>query len=832
MWAPINPLDSDTALAHHEEVQADLRSGTVTFVFTDVEGSTKLLREVGAEAYAEALAEHRRILRTAFGAHNGTEIDTQGDAFFYVFPTGPRAIEAAIAGQEALSMGPIRVRIGIHTGTAHPTEEGYVGDDVHKGARVAAAGHGGQVLITKETHAPEDLDVLDLGEHRLKDFDEPVWILQLGSERFPPLKTISNTNLPRPASSFVGRDHEMQEVVSLLQNGSRLLTLTGPGGSGKTRLAIEAAAELVPEFRNGVFWVGLAAVRDPALVTEEIAQTLGAKDDVADFVAGRELLLLIDNFEQVVDAAPEVSTLLSTSPNLRIMVTSRELLRIQGEVEYAVPPLSRSEAVELFCARSRLEPDSTIAELCARLDDLPLAVELAAARTSVLTPADILQRLAQRLDLLKGGRDADPRQATLRATIEWSHDLLSNEEKTLFARLAVFAGGCTLESAEQVAKADLDILQSLVDKSLVRRTAQRFWMLETIYEFALERLGERSEEMRTLRERHLDHMLAVAERAWEGRNTSESKWLPILGAEHDNIRAALDWARDNRPGAEAQLAGAVTPYWFMRGHALEALERLGGTVSRYGTPDHIRARALTHLGEAEDSLARLEEALTLWRDLGDARGEAFALEAIGWIHDVEGNYSAAQLAYEQGLAILQESGAPELEGSGCVAGLCHVFVASGRTKRAEAAARELLTLTSTSDASLIHELALHFLADCPLVDGDYPEAERRYRRALAFARSAGLVVRATDEVLGVAMALAGQGDSTRALRLAAAAYAEQEAIGKGSDHWWRTMQERLIGGARAHLGPDEAETAERAGRGLAFDAALDEVLGAVTQASR
>jgi predicted ATPase len=807
-------------------VQADLPNGTVTFVFTDVEGSTKLLHELGAQPYAEALAAHRRILRAAFGAHDGIEVDTQGDAFFYVFPTGPQAIAAAIAGQQALSSGPIQVRIGIHTGKAHRTYEGYVGDDVHRAARVAAAGHGRQVLITKQTEAPDDVVVLDLGEHRVKDFDEPVWILQLGSDRFPPLRTISNTNLPHAPSSFVGRDEEKREVLTLLEDGTRLLTLTGPGGSGKTRLAIEAAAELVPEFRNGVFWVGLAAVRDPALVTTEIAQTLGAKDGLAGSVGDRELLLVIDNFEQVVDAAPELSALLSATPNLRIIVTSRERLRVQGEVEYAVPPLARSEAVELFCARARLEPDPTIAELCARLDDLPLAVELAAARTTVLTPEDILQRLSQRLDLFRAGRDADPRQATLRATIDWSHDLLSNEEKALFARLAVFAGGCTLESAEQITSAGLDTLQSLVDKSLVRHTGQRFWMLETIHEFALERLRQRDQEERVLRDRHLDHMLGLAERAWEERNVAESTWLSILDAEHDNVRAALDRARLDRPEAVAQLAGAVAPYWFALGQALEARERLAGAIARYRTPDRIRARALTHLGEAEDSLPYLEEALSLWRDASDARGEALTLETIGWVHDAEGDFTAAQRAHERSLTVLREAGARELEGSGARAGLCHVLVATAETKRAEATAHELLALTSASGKSVVHELALHFLADCPLVDGDYPEAERRYRRALAYARDAGLVSRATDELLGVAMALAGQGDSARALRLAGAAYAEQEAIGKGSDVWWRTMQDRLIGGARTTLGPDEAQEAERAGRGLAFEAALDEVLEA------
>src|SRR5437764_7616604 len=260
----------------------DLPSGTVTFLFTDVEGSTKLLHELGAAAYSEALAEHRRILRRAFDANRGVEVDTQGDAFFVAFPTAAGALEAAHEGLASLAAGPIRLRIGIHTGTADLTPEGYVGEDVHKAARIAAAGHGGQVLLSKETRELAAIEVKDLGEHRLKDFAEPVWIFQLGSARFPPLATISNTHLPRPASSFVGREREVDEVLAMLRDGARLLTLTGPGGSGKTRLAIEAAADLVSEFRNGVFWVALAPLREPALVPDTIAQTLGAKDGLAD----------------------------------------------------------------------------------------------------------------------------------------------------------------------------------------------------------------------------------------------------------------------------------------------------------------------------------------------------------------------------------------------------------------------------------------------------------------------------------------------------------------------------------------------------------------------
>ena len=617
-------------------VPKHLPYGTVTFLFTDVEGSTKLLHELGAETYASALAEHRRLLRDAFAHHGGVEVDTQGDALFYAFPSAPGALEAARDGQEALAPGPIRVRMGIHTGTPHLTEEGYVGADVNKGARIAAAGHGGQVLLSKETSAALNLHVTDLGEHRVKDFDQPVWILQLGSVRFPPLKTISNTNLPHPASSFVGREREVSEVIDLLQDGTRLLTLSGPGGTGKTRLAIEAATELVPEFRNGVFWVGLATLTDPALVTDTIAQTLGAKDGIAEHVSERDMLLVLDNLEQVIDAAPELSPLLSACPNLRMLVTSRELLRIQGEVEYEVPPLAETEAVELFCTRSGLHADDTIAELCRRLDDLPLAVELAAARTSVLSPKKILERLSQRLDLLKGGRDADPRQATLRATIEWSHDLLSESEKELFARLAVFRGGCTLDAAEEVAEADLDTLQSLVDKSLVRHTNDRFWMLETIRGYAVERLTD-SPGAQELRRHHAEHFLALAEEAEPHLRRHSKEWLNRVEEEHDNVRAALDYLEaSGETQFVLRLAGAVVDFWGIRGHYAEASRRLESAIHADGRPTAARAKALNAASDcalaAKDAATaklRAEEALVLHRRLGDAWGTAHSIFLLG-----------------------------------------------------------------------------------------------------------------------------------------------------------------------------------------------------------
>jgi predicted ATPase len=645
-------------------MRPDFPNGTVTFLFTDMEGSTKLLHELGAEAYDAALAEHRRLLRESFARHGGVEVDTQGDAFFYAFPTAQGALEAAEQGQEALASGPIKVRMGLHTGTPHLGKEGYVGDDVHLGARIAASAHGGQVIVSKQTQEVVDLEVIDLGEHRLKDIEGPVAIYQLGQERFPPLKTISNTNLPRPASSFVGRERETEEVVSLLRNGTRLLTLSGPGGSGKTRLAIEAASELVPDFKAGVFWVGLAALRDSALITETIAQTLGAKDGLQEHIEERELLLLIDNLEQVIESAPELASLLEACPNLKLLCTSRELLRVRGEVEYAVPPLTNHEAVELFCQRSQVKPYETITELCRRLDDLPLAVELAAARTSVLTPEQILDRLSQRLDLLKGGRDAETRHQTLRTTLQWSFELLTPEEQRLFARLAVFAGGCTLDAAEEVAAADLDTLQPLVEKSLLRFTNGRYWMLETIREYAAEKLGESSEEADLCR-RHATFFTRFAEEAEP--NADRTDVLDALAKDESNLRSALSFSAAGRePALMLRLAGALWRYWDWRDQDQEArgwLEEAIQHGSQSAPAD--RAKALRGLAavtawldDQTNASLHLEKALAIYRELEDDNGVAGCLTTAGAIA-VGDDLDRATALFEEALTLFELAGNPK-----------------------------------------------------------------------------------------------------------------------------------------------------------------------------
>jgi hypothetical protein len=390
----------------------ELPTGTVTFLFTDIEGSTRLLNELG-DAYPDALADHRRLLRDAFDRHGGVEVDTQGDAFFVAFARASDALGAATDAQEALGGGPVKVRIGLHTGEPLITDEGYVGIDVHRAARIAAAGHGGQVLVSQTTHDLAGADGLrDLGEHRLKDLSAPERIFQLGDHDYPPLKTLYQTNLPVPATPFLGREDELAAVGDLLADTDlRLLTLTGAGGSGKTRLALQAAGAAADGYPGGVWWVPLAPVNDPEAVFETAAAALGVSGSLEEAIGQRRLLLLLDNLEHLIEAAPRLSPLLASCPNLDMVVTSRERLQLQGEHVYPVPVLARSEARALFTARARaVSPDfeetQELDELCARLDDLPLALELAAARTAILSTEQLLSRLGSRLDLLRGGRDA------------------------------------------------------------------------------------------------------------------------------------------------------------------------------------------------------------------------------------------------------------------------------------------------------------------------------------------------------------------------------------------------------------------------------------------
>jgi predicted ATPase len=800
---------------------AELPRGTVTFLFTDIEGSTRLLDELGAEEYGNALAEHRRVLRGAFERHGGVEVDTQGDAFFVAFPTAPGALEAANQAQQQLGLP---VRMGLHTGTPLLTEEGYLGTDVHRAARIVAAGHGGQVLVSASTAALAGGELRDLGKHRLKDFDEPVGLFQLGTDEFPPLKTISNTNLPRPVSSFVGREREVGEVADGVR-ASRLLTLTGSGGTGKTRLAIEAAAELVGEFKAGVFWVGLASLRDSELVLQTIAQTLGAQEELQAHIGERELLLLLDNLEQVIDAASELPALVEACPNLRLLVTSRELLRVRGEVEYEVLPLAEPDAVELFCARAQVEPNEAVDELCRRLDNLPLALELAAARAKVLTPDQILDRLAQRLDLLKGGRDADPRQATLRTTIEWSHELLEEAEQQLFRRLAAFAGGCTLEAAEEVAGADLDTLQSLVEKSLVRRTGDRFWMLETIREFAADRL-EAAGEAEEILHRLAVHLLALGESA---RLTSESEppeRPELVRPELDNFRSSIEWAREHDLELAFRLAISLEQFWVMS-DAVEGARVLGRLLESGATVSPLlRARALRTFGESiwisgefEAGRRLAEESLAAFEQLGDERGVAIARHRLGVSVMVEEDLRRARQLFEASLAACRRLPDAKLEAD-LMLRLAQVERREGNTKRAQELVEESILLLEQVGSTWILANALLIRADLSRELGETSRAEEHARESLRLYH--GLVDR--QSIVVVVATLAGLATATgqpeRAGRLWGALEAETERAPVG-----RWEQDRHEYAALVVLDDPAFERGREAGRGLSLDEAVAYALG-------
>jgi predicted ATPase/class 3 adenylate cyclase len=801
----------------------DFPRGTVTFLFTDVEGSTRLLDELGAQAYDDALVEHRRLLRKAFSGHGGVEVDTQGDAFFYAFPTAPGALDAARDGQEALASGPIRVRMGLHTGRPHIGKEGYIGEDVHLGARIAASSHGDQVVFSGETRALLDdasFPLVDLGEHRLKDFAEPVCLYQLGLERFPPLKTIANTNLPRPASSFVGREREVAELTSLLQDGARLVTLSGPGGSGKTRLAIEAAAELVPDFKNGVFWIGLSALRDPSLVTETVAQTLGAKDDLAEHIRERELLLLLDNFEQVVDAAPELSMLLSACPKLCLIVTSRELLRIQGEIEYPVPPLAEWEAVELFSTRSRLEPDDVMTELCASLDNLPLTVELAAARTSALSPAQILERLSQRLDLLRGGRDAEARQQTLRATIEWSHELLSDSERTLFAHFSVFSGGCTLESAGDVAGADLDTMQSLVEKSLLRHTNERFWMLETIREYARERLAESGAELQ-MRRAHAEHFLRLAEQQesqFEGPD--EAQTMALLSADHDNLREALEWAREgNELEILLRLAAALRIFWSLRGLVREGRDWLAVALARASSPPQARIKALrgaAYLAAIDGDLPQARTlaatALRAAGSAGDADARLRALNICGYVAYEERDFEGARAVLIQARDMAVETGDRWMQAT-VTGNLGRLAIVSGDFATGLQLAAEAADLHRQLGSEEGIANALDNCGWAALGLEDSAQAEGFFHQALVASGRLGYLRGIAAAALGLA-ATAPEGKGDRTARLLGAADALCEELGLELDSFETEVHKRAVAVARAELGQEAFARAWEEGRAL------------------
>jgi predicted ATPase/class 3 adenylate cyclase len=907
-----------------------LPTGTITFLFTDVEGSTKLW-ERNPEAMSRALSHHDELIRNAVEAHDGFVFKTVGDAFYVAFSTAAKAVEAAIDAQKSLlseeweETGPLKVRIALHTGTAEERGGDYFGPTLNRAARLLSAGHGGQVLLSLSTQElvrdrlPLGAGVRDLRVRRLKDVLGPEHIFQLTAPdlpaSFPPLNTLDVrlNNLPIQPTPLLGREREVAEIADLLRREDvRLLTLTGTGGTGKTRLALQSAAELIDDFDDGVFLVALAPISDPELVASTVAGALSVsesagrplKEDLRDFLSNKELLLVLDNFEQVVDAAPLVGELLSGCPGLKVLATSRTLLRIYGEHEYAVRPLElpdpdhlppietlrQYEAVRFFTERARAanahfsltnENALAVAEICARLDGLPLAIELAAARIKLLSPQAMRSRLGNPLKFLTGGaRDLPERQRTLRGAIAWSHALLDESEQVLFARLSVFSGGCALEAVEAICDPVGDLfvdvlegLSSLLDKSLLRQEEMveeepRFVMLETIREYARERL-ELSGEAEEIRRLHAEYFLALAEQgASEQQGPEEAAWLERLDLEHDNMRAALSWmleSEEAEPGL--RLSGALWQFWDMRGYYGEGRRWLEEALAKDGRASVARAKALEGVGwladlqgdidravaAAEEGLsvgarvkvetsvtasllrilgsaayvsgdheraARLyEESLALSREARDERGIASSLLQLGNVSSDLGDHEEAKTFYEEGLALSRQLDDKALLASALIS-VGAEFLLQGDHERGAMLNEEAAELYRERGNRGHLQYALDNLGWAALMRGDQRQAEVLHRESLALSRQLGDKLVAAEALEGLACSASARGEAERVARLFGAAEAQREAVGYRQEPREHALREPYLAATRPRLSEARWDAAWAEGRRLGFEEAI------------
>jgi predicted ATPase len=816
---------------------AELPTGTVTFLFTDVEGSTKLLLELG-DRYPDVLAEHRRVLRAAFAGHGGVEVDAQGDAFFVAFGKASDALAAAEEGTLGLSESPLKVRMGLHTGEPVVTDEGYVGIDVHRAARIAAAGHGGQILLSQSTFELMRLDrVRDLGEHRLKDLIRTERIYQLGHEDFPPLKSINATNLPLPADPLVGRKKELADVLTLFRReAARLVSLTGPGGIGKTRFAIAIAEELVEDFAQGVWFVDLSSVGSAELVVPTIGATLGLNEHLVTHIADRELLLVLDNFEHVTAAAADVAALLSSCPALTLLVTTRERLQIGGEREYILRPLPEAPAIELFRQRASATvpefegPYDQIAEICRRLDGLPLAIELAAARVKVLPPSELLAQLHHRLPTLTGARrDVPERQRTLRATIAWSYELLGADERIEFSNISVFVG-FTVDAARQVCGSDLETIASLVEKSLVRRGEDgRFLMLDTIREYGLEQL-ESGPDAVEIRRNHARYFTELAEELEDDSGVArEAERLGELAREYDNFRAALRWsfagdASDRLLGV--RLASSLSRFWWGGVHLSEGRQWLEQALGEQ-PPLELRVRVIAGLswlaarqGDSEAAERLAEERLRLSRELGDPQDLARALSNLAVTVMERSAFVEAEGLACEALEVARQLGDEDTI-AGALLNLGYVVRSSGDLERAEAIFADAIHRSRATGDTVTTALILENIGTTALARGEYADAAAVFKESLALFLELGLLSEIPYCLESLAQASAALGDGKRAATLLAGAEWLRVEHGLGLDFADRAAHERSLTAVTAAVGAAEMQGAKARGGSLSLNDLLD-----------
>jgi len=906
----------------------------VTFLFTDIEGSTHRW-EAQPAAMAVAVARHEALLQQAIAAHSGYVFKTIGDSFCATFATAADALAAALAAQQALAaeawdpgLGGIRVRMGLHSGAAEERDGDYFGPPVNRVARLLAVAHGGQILLSQIAYdlardtLPPGLQVRDLGEHRLRDLARAEHIYQLISPdlpaAFPALKTVDNhpNNLPPQPSPLIGRTAEIAAIRATLQRSEvRLLILTGPGGTGKTRLSLQIAADSLDEFPDGVFFVPCAPLTDPALVSTTIAEILRIRQEanqapgeaLTDYLRDKEMLLLLDNFEQVTAGAPQITTLLAATRRLKVLITSRIRLQISQEYDYPVPPLACPDphhlpplaelaavaAVRLFVERAQaVQPDfaltqdnaAVVAAICARLDGLPLALELAAARIRLLPPQALLTRLSSRLKLLTGGaRDLPTRQQTLRGAIAWSYDLLAADERALFRRLAVFPGGCTLEAAAAVCNATgdlaldlLDGVQTLADNSLLRQDATagepRFTMLETIREYGLEQLAASGEE-ETICRQQMQFFLALVERAEPelGRPQQET-WLARLDRELDNLRATFDWALQQGEAETAcRLSVGLGQFWRLREHVSEGHHWLETTLAlsqnaSAALPARLRAKVLNWTGSVatidgafDRAVDLLEQSVTLYREVGDQLGIAEALNNLVWALGHQGYYTRA-IAYgvesvtlyrtvgqkrdlvhglynlgcltiwsddpAQAAGLLEESRvlARELGDSMRMAQILNALgdVARMQGDLAQAVAyyEESLALFRAQGKELWTSMVLHNLGQVALRQGDLAQASRCFAAGLARDPKLGDITEMFSCVAGLGEVAAGQGQMGRAARLLGAAEALFAARGVKLGAKERVPFDQALARARAQLDAAAWAAAWAAGAALTLEQAI------------